>query len=40
MDTVRSHRDLKVWNKAMDAAMAIFEATKDFPSEERFSLTD
>jgi len=40
MDKIRSHRDLKVWNKAMDAAMAVFEATKDFPSEERFSLTD
>jgi len=40
MDTIRSHRDLEVWNKAMEAAMAIFEATKDFPSEERFSLTD
>jgi four helix bundle protein len=40
MDKIRSHRDLKVWNKAMDAAMAVFEITKDFPSEEKFSLTD
>src|SRR6266446_5739588 len=40
MDKIRSHRDLKVWNKAMDAAMAVFEVTKNFPSEEKFSLTD
>lgn len=40
MDKIRSHRDLKVWNKAMDAAMAVFEVTKTFPSEEKFSLTD
>jgi four helix bundle protein len=40
MDKIRNHRDLKVWNKAMDAAMAVFEATKTFPSEEKFSLTD
>lgn len=40
MGTIRSHRDLKVWNKAMDAAMAVFEATKSFPTEEKFSLTD
>lgn len=40
MGTIRSRRDLKVWNKAMDAAMAVFEATKSFPADERFSLTD
>jgi four helix bundle protein len=40
MDKIRSHRDLKVWNKAMDAAMAVFEATRNFPVEEKFSLTD
>ena len=40
MDKIRSHRDLKVWNKAMDAAMAVFEVTKTFPSDEKFSLTD
>jgi hypothetical protein len=36
MERIRSHRDLKVWCKAMDAAMAVFEATKRFPSEEKF----
>ena len=40
MNKIRSHRDLKVWQKAMDGAMAVFEETRNFPSEERFSLTD
>jgi four helix bundle protein len=40
MDNIRSHRDLKVWQKSMDAAMAVFDVTKAFPTEERFSLTD
>ncbi len=40
MDKILSHRDLKGWKKAMDAAMAVFEVTKNFPSEEKFSLTD
>jgi four helix bundle protein len=40
MDRIRSHRDLKVWNKAMDAATAVFEVTKNFPVEEKFSLVD
>jgi four helix bundle protein len=40
MEAIRSHRDLKVWQKAIDAAMAVFEITKGFPSEEKFSLTD
>lgn len=37
---IQSHRDLIVWQKAMDAAMRVFEVTKTFPSEERYSLTD
>lgn len=37
---IQSHRDLIVWQKAMDAAMRVFEVTKSFPVEERYSLTD
>jgi four helix bundle protein len=37
---IRSHTDLRVYRKAFDAAMAIFEASKKFPIEERYSLTD
>ena len=33
-------RDLEVYKKAFDAAMEIFELTKGFPAEERYSLVD
>jgi four helix bundle protein len=34
------HRDLKVFQLAYAAGMAIFEASKRFPREELYSLTD
>lgn len=37
---VRTHSDLDVYRKAFDAAMQIFELSKGFPKEERYSLTD
>ena len=37
---VKTHRDLEVYRKAFDAAMRIFELSKKFPKEERYSLTD
>ncbi len=37
---IKSHRDLEVYQKGFDAAMKIFEATKHFPREETYSLTD
>ena len=37
---IQSHRDLEVFAKAFDAAMLIFELSKSFPKEERYSLTD
>jgi four helix bundle protein len=40
MPDIRSFRELTVWKKAMDLAMEIFETTKGFPLEERYSLTD
>lgn len=36
---VRSYKDLRVYQLAMDAAMRIFELTKKFPKEEKYSLT-
>jgi four helix bundle protein len=33
-------RELRVWQNAMDVAMDVFERSKSFPSDERFSLTD
>ncbi len=37
---IRSHRDLEVYKRAFAAAMRIFRASKTFPPEERYSLTD
>ena len=37
---VRTHNDLEVYQQAFQAAMRIFELTKNFPTEERYSLTD
>ncbi len=37
---IQSHRDLEVYQTAFDAAMEIFELSKKFPIEERYSLTD
>src|SRR2546426_594587 len=36
---IRSHRDVEVFQSAMDAAMEIFQATRAFPKEEVYSLT-
>ncbi len=40
MEHIRSYKDLRVYKAAIDAAMRIFEITKRFPMEERFSMTD
>jgi four helix bundle protein len=40
MPNIRSFKELRVWQNAMDAAMLVFELTKRFPGEERYSLTD
>ena len=37
---MRSHRELEVYQLAFEVAMRIFELTKGFPPEERYSLTD
>ncbi|MEM1043232.1 MAG: four helix bundle protein [Bacteroidota bacterium] len=40
MATIKSFRDLDVYRMSLRQARAIFDATKAFPSEERYSLTD
>lgn len=40
MSQVKSFRDLIVYQKAYALAMRIFEISKDFPKEEKYSLTD
>ena len=36
---VRNYRDLAVWQRGMDIALAIYKVTKQFPDDERFGLT-
>jgi four helix bundle protein len=36
---IQSYRDLEVWKRAMDLAVATYEATRSFPAEKRFGLT-
>ncbi len=40
MGQISSFRDLIVYQKAYRLAMGIFEITKKFPKEEKYSLTD
>jgi four helix bundle protein len=37
---INNHGEMEVYRMAFDAAMRIFELTKKFPIEERYSLTD
>jgi four helix bundle protein len=37
---IRHFAELEVYNLSMDSAMRIFEESKGFPVEERYSLTD
>lgn len=37
---ITTHRELQVFQRSFRAAMQIFELTKSFPKEERYSLTD
>ena len=38
MGKILSFRDLIAWQKAMDLADAVYDATEDFPPRERFGL--
>ena len=40
MSFAQHHRDLRVFKLGFDTAMKIFEASKTWPKEERYSLTD
>jgi four helix bundle protein len=39
-EAIKSHQDLEVYKMAFKTAMDIFELTKSFPIEEKYSLTD
>ncbi|MEX2286112.1 MAG: four helix bundle protein [Planctomycetaceae bacterium] len=40
MPNIRSYKELRVYQAAFDAAMRIFELSKVFPPEERYSMVD
>lgn len=40
MQNIRSYKELRVYQTAIDAVMRIFSITKRFPSEGRFSMVD
>jgi four helix bundle protein len=40
MEIIKSHRELKVYQLAFRNAMKIYTASKTFPKEETYSLTD
>jgi len=37
---IKHFRDLEVYRRAFEAAMTIFQVTKKFPAEEKYSLVD
>lgn len=40
VEKIRSYKELRVYQAAIEAAMKIFEVTKRFPPEEKYSMTD
>ncbi len=40
MATIRSYKELRVYQAAMEATMKVFELTKSFPPEEKYSMVD
>ena len=39
-ERINSYKDLRVYQKSIDLAMEIFQLTKSFPIEEKYSLVD
>jgi len=39
-EAIKSHKDLGIYKISFSAAMLIFELSKKFPTEEKYSLTD
>ncbi len=40
MEIIKTHKDLRVYQKAFESGLKVYEMTKSFPTEERYSLTD
>lgn len=39
-EKINSYKDLRVYQQAMNLAVEIFQITKEFPKEEKYSLVD
>jgi four helix bundle protein len=39
-EIIKTYRELRVYQNAMDAAMELYEVTKWFPPEEKYSMVD
>lgn len=39
-EKINSYNELRVYQNAMEGAMEIFRITKEFPTEERYSMVD
>ncbi|MCK0178789.1 four helix bundle protein [Flavobacteriaceae bacterium S0862] len=39
MNQITSHKDLKVWQEAMDLVIVIYKVSESFPSQETYGLT-
>lgn len=37
---IQSYQDLKIWQKGMDLVIEIYQITTNFPSDEKFGLTN
>ena len=40
MEIIKTHKDLQVYQLAFQAALEIYQITRSFPPEEKYSLTD
>ena len=38
MSEIKSYRDLQVWQRAMDLAVACYDVTRDFPKSETYGM--
>ena len=39
MNSLRSYRELTVWQKSIDLTVKVYEMTRRFPAEERYGIT-
>jgi four helix bundle protein len=40
MGEIKTHKDLKVWQKSIDLVMLVYSLTKQYPKEELYAITN